>query len=220
MKKIIILLRDLPKTVYVNFKVFNFSTACKLPLQVKYNVNIRKIYKGCMEIEEPISRFMIKLGYSGSEFISENKSSILIKNGGKIVFKKGCTIGQGFNIFIDQGIINIGENFYSNRNLLIQCEKKIFIGNNALLGWNVSIRDTDGHAIKVNDKVREYKKEIIIEDDVWVASDCTILKGSLISKQNIVACNSVVTGKKIYMNNCVIAGVPAIVKKNNVKLQW
>lgn len=41
----------------------------------------------------------------------------------------------------------LGNDFYANRNLTIQCEKQILFGDNDLLGWNVSVRDTDGHRI-------------------------------------------------------------------------
>lgn len=218
-KEIIILLRDFPKILYVNLKVFDIRTAIKMPIKIRSNVKIGEIRRNCIEIEAPIKKFMIKLGYSGSEFISENKSFISIKNNGKVIIKENCNIAEGFNIMVDSGELRIGKEFYSNKNLMIQCEKNIVIGNNVLFGWNVSIRDTDGHIIEHNSLILENKKDIIIEDRVWIASDCTILKGSTISSESIVGCNSLVAGYKIKEKNCLILGSPALVKKTNIKLR-
>lgn len=218
-KRAITLLRDLPKILYINFKVFDLPTAFRLPIKIKYNVKVGRLKKGCVVIEGRIERFMIKLGYSGSEFISENKSFISIKNEGKIIIKGNCNISEGFSLLIDNGSLEIGKGFYSNKNLMIQCEKSIFIGNNVLLGWNISIRDTDGHVIRYNSIILESKKSIIIEENTWIASDCTILKGSIIGSGSIVGCNSLVAGDKIKEKNCLIVGSPAKIKKNNVKFE-
>ena len=45
-------LLSIPKTIYFNFKVFNFSTAIKLPILITNNVRIKGIYKGCISIKE------------------------------------------------------------------------------------------------------------------------------------------------------------------------
>ena len=217
-KKIIILLRDFPKILYVNLKIFDIKTALKMPIKIKYNAKIGNLSKGCIKIDSPIERFMIKLGYLGSNFISENKSFLSIKNNGILIFKGRCTIGEGFNIFINNGNLIIGNDFYSNRNLMIQCEKKIQIGENALFGWNLSIRDTDGHNIRHNSLILEHSKNILIGDRVWIASNCTILKGASISNESIIGCNSLVTSCVTKEENCLIVGSPAKVKKKNIKL--
>ena len=125
-------------------------------------------------------------------------------------------MAEGVNIFVDGGVLKIGENFYSNRNLLIQCGENVAIGNNVLVGWNVSIRDTDGHLLADNDKDRAESEKIVIEDDVWIAADVTILKGTQISKGSITACNSVVHRLKMIKPNCMIAGIPAVVKREGI----
>lgn len=215
-KKIIILMRDLPKTIYFNLKIFDFKVALKLPIRLRYDVKIGEIKKGCIEISKNYEKFMITLGYNGSEFISSNKSYISIKKQGKVIFGGKCNISEGFNLVVDNGILNIGEGTYCNKNLLIQCEKKISIGKNALMGWNINIRDTDGHIVESNNSIVTSQKEVIIGENTWLAADCTILKGSIISDGCIVGCNSLVAGYKALEKNCLIVGIPAKVKKNNI----
>ena len=59
-------------------------------------------------------------------------------------------------------------------------------------------------------------KELVIGDHVWVCANVLILKNTIIPDGCIVARNSVVTGKHFNESNCLIAGNPAVVKKNNI----
>lgn len=88
---------------------------------------------------------MIKIGFNGSFFVSNATSSLCIQENGKIVFNGKAIFGEEINIFLNGGVLDIGNNFYANRNLLIQRERKIKIGDDCLLGLNVSIRDTNGN---------------------------------------------------------------------------
>lgn len=216
LKEILLRLRDYPKTLYFNLMIFPMGIAFKTPILIKYNVKIHQIERGCIELKGPIKYGMVKIGYNGAGFIPENKSSICIRNGGKIRFAKDCVITEGANIHISGGILDIGENFYANRNLQIQCEEKIEIGDNSLFGWNVNVRDTDGHITYCDSIASTEKLEIVVEPKVWIASNSTILKGSKLSKGSIVGCNSLVCGTKMNENECLLAGIPAKIKKHNI----
>ena len=207
---------NLPKTLYINFKCMEFNKAIKLPIQVNHRVKLGKLYKGAIEINCDIHKYMIKLGFSGAGFVSENKSYLSIGRSGKIIFEGSATIAEGLNIFIDKGIIKIGKNFYANRNIELQSENRIEFGDNCLLGWNVSIRDTDGHKlIKDGEKCSEIG-EILIGDHVWIASHCIILKDSVITDESVVGCNSLVSGVKMEDKNSLLVGCPARIKRKNI----
>lgn len=214
-KKIIKSIIDMPKTLYVNFKCFEFKDAIKLPLKVSYKVKIGKLKKNSIKFNCPIKKGMVKLGYNGSGFVSENNTYLSINNG-TLVLNNNVTIAEGFSIFIDNGYVEIGEHFYSNRNFQIQSEEKIIIGKDCLVGWNVSLRDTDGHKIYHNKKMSNEKGNININNHVWIASNCSILKNSCISKGSIIGCNSLVHGINMTEDNCIIAGTPAKVIKKQV----
>jgi acetyltransferase-like isoleucine patch superfamily enzyme len=74
--------------------------------------------------------------------------------------------------------------------------------------------DTDYHKIYVNEKISNPPNSVVIEDDVWIGSRATILKGVKIGKGSVVASNSVVT--KNVEPYTLVAGNPAIVKKKNI----
>lgn len=216
-KKILTFFRDLPKSIYVNFKVFNIKDALKLPIRVRYNVKIGKIYKGAIKIKCSLKYSIVRLGFGGSEFVSDTKSKLSFYNNGVIIFNGKCTLAEGVNIFVDKGKIEFGENIYANKNLTIQSENSIIIEDNSLIGWNVDIRDTDGHMILNNGEERPINGKIYIGKHVWIASNCNILKNSYITENSVIGCNSLICGLKVKDNNCLIVGSPATVKKNNIE---
>lgn len=205
-------LRDLPKSIYLNYRCLPFAKAWKLPVRVRYDTKFGILDKNSICINGTCKRSMITLGYRGGKFVAENRGYISI-SGGKMIFNGTCNFGEGFGIAVESGELQFGKNFYANRNLLIECQKKVSFGSDVLLGWNVSVRDTDGHSI--NGKV--FKEKVEVKNHVWIASDVTVLKGSVISEGSVIACNSTVCGLKMQENKCLAVGTPAKIIKNNVE---
>ena len=217
-KNKILEIRDFPKSLYLNYRCLSRVQAKKLPIRVKWNTKLGNLEKECIEIKsDKIERSMIKIGYQGCKFVSQGNSYISIENGGKLIFKGKSIIAEGANIYIYGGKVTIGDKFYANRNLQIQCNKSISFGDSVLLGWNVKVRDTDGHEVLVDGISKPYTKRIDICNHVWVAADTSILKGSYIDDECIIACGSIVCGSKFRVKNCLIAGIPAQIKKEKVK---
>lgn len=208
---------DFVYSIYFNFKVLPFNIAIKTPLKVNHKMDLVKCYRGCIEIKGNIYRNMIKIGEVGADFIRKENCSFFCSKEGKLVFDGKATIAEGIKIFIENGIVKIGNNAYIGCNTAIQCQKGITIGENFLGGWNLCIRDTDGHPIKKNGKLLEMNKEIEICDSVWIAADCTILKGTKITEGSIVGCNSLVCGFKMDKSHCLLGGSPAKILRENVE---
>lgn len=89
-------------------------------------------------------------------------------------------------------------------------------GTDNLLGWNVCVRDGDGHKIRSEDgQVENVNRPITVGDHVWLASNVDLLKGSFIPSGCIVGWRSIVT-RQFYEKNSIIAGIPAKVVKNDI----
>ena len=79
------------------------------------------------------------------------------------------------------------------------------IGNHVLIGANCQIGDRDGHS----NRYKSSPKPIIIENDVWLGMNVTVLKGVTIGEHSIIGANSVVT--KDIPANSIAAGNPCSV---------
>lgn len=114
------------------------------------------------------------------------------------------------------GEILFGNNFSANQNFFCASNTRISFGDNVLLGWNVHIRDGDGHKIfNENREIINGNRTISIGSHVWLASYVSILKGAKISDDSIVGFGSIVT-KSFSETNVVIGGTPAVVVKRNI----
>ena len=121
-------------------------------------------------------------------------------------------IGEEFNIEspfqCDYGYnIEIGENFYSNHNLIILDVGRVKIGDNVQVAPNVSIY-TAGHPVhpETRNTGYEYGIDITIGDNVWIGGSVSILPGVTIGDNAVIGAGSVVT--KDIPANVFAAGNP------------
>ena len=104
--------------------------------------------------------------------------------------------------------IHLGDNFYSNFNLVILDVCEVRIGKNCMIAPQVSIC-TATHPLDAatrNSGV-ELGKSIHIGDNVWIGAHAVINPGVTLGNNVVVAAGAVVT--ESFENNVVIAGVPA-----------
>ena len=135
-----------------------------------------------------------------------------------MVIGDNCVIKHmNINVSEDYNSIEIGDDnhFCGSINIASMEGKTILIGSHCLFSAEIEIRNGDSHSI-YNDSGRiNNSKSIIIGDKVWVGQRAMILKGSKIGHNSVVGCASIVT-KEFNQENCVIAGCPARIIKNNI----
>jgi len=127
---------------------------------------------------------------------------ILGKTGRKFFIEQPFYCDYGYNI-------EIGENFYSNHNLIILDANKVTFGDNVFIGPNCGIYPPE-HPIdyKTRNMELEYAKPVKIGNNVWIGGSVTILSGVTIGNNVIIAAGAVV--KKDVPDNCIVAGTPAV----------
>lgn len=92
------------------------------------------------------------------------------------------------------GELVIGNGVFFNSFVSINCMKKIVIGNNCLFGENVKIYDHN-HIFNEKKLIKEqgFKcKEIKIGNNVWIGSNCVILKGVNIGDNVVIGAGTIV----------------------------
>ena len=206
---------SLPKTVYFNFRCLPFSVAMKLPIFVYHNVRLGELHKGIIKIDVPIKRFMIKYGVGGVNGIDSQRSQLWLQKG-TITFKGTASFAEGCSIR-NNGELIFGNNFGAGKNCFISCSKQIIFGDDILMAWNGTVRDSDGHTVLYEGVPQESFKPVVIGNHVWLAAETHVLKGVRIGNNSIVAYRSLVN-KAFDEENILIGGSPA--KKIKDSVNW
>lgn len=125
---------------------------------------------------------------------------ILGKMGKNVIITPPFVCDYGYHI-------EVGDNFFSNHNLIIQDGGKVKFGNNVFIAPNCCFTTAE-HAIdpEMRKNGVEIAKPILIDDNVWIGAGSTILAGVHIGKNSVIGAGSVVT--KSIPENAVAVGVP------------
>jgi acetyltransferase-like isoleucine patch superfamily enzyme len=106
--------------------------------------------------------------------------------------------------------IEIGDNCGFS-GTIVACASSISIGNGVMCGANVTISDTDWHAIDSQDRQAGRPGKVapvVIGDDVWLGMNVIVLKGVEIGSQTVVGAGSIVT--RSLPAGVIAAGQPAV----------
>ena len=119
------------------------------------------------------------------------------------------TMLHGVRLLSPQGVV-IGDNSFINHNTDIYGQGGVIIGKYVLIGQNCNI-------MSVNHAFSSWEKPIllqgittgpiIIEDDVWIGANVTVLPNVVIKRGAIIGANSVVT--KNVEAFSIVGGTPA-----------
>ena len=112
------------------------------------------------------------------------------------------------NFWCDYGYnIEIGENFYSNHNLVILDPAKVTFGYNVFIAPNCGFY-TAGHPIdaELRNQLLEFAYPITVGNNVWFGGNVVVLPGVTIADNVVIGAGSVVT--KDIPANVVAVGNP------------
>lgn len=136
--------------------------------------------------------------------IEKNCSIICVKGGSLVI--RNSTIGFGTHIKADSGSSIKISNSFVGRNCVITSKANVTIEKGCLIAEMVVIRDQDH--LPGSDTLQTFVfSPISIEENVWIASKATILKGVSIGKNSVVAASAVVT--KSIGSSELWGGIPA-----------
>ena len=132
--------------------------------------------------------------------------SLLAKMGDSILIEPSFYCDYGYNI-------EIGENFYSNHNLVILDSAPVKFGCNVFIGPNCGFYTAE-HPIdaSVRNQGIEYAKSITVGDNVWFGGNVTVLGNVNIGDNVVIGAGSVVV--KDIPPNILAVGNPCIPIKN------
>jgi len=123
---------------------------------------------------------------------------------------KGSNVIVGENSQIDSfvkikaaggdGDLIIGKNSYLNSGCVLYLGNGIKIGDDVLIAGNTVFAPTnheykDGNILICKQGFKMSKGGIIVEDDVWIGSNCTLLDGTHIHKGAVIGAQSLIRGE-------------------------
>lgn len=136
---------------------------------------------------------------------TEIMKQILGKTGNQFLIEQPFICDYGYNI-------EVGENFYSNHNLVILDANKVKFGDNVFIAPNCGFY-TAGHPLdyETRNKGLEYAKPIEVGNNVWIGGNVVVLPGVKIGDNVVIGAGSIVT--KDIPSNSVAVGNPCRVIK-------
>lgn len=153
--------------------------------------------------------------------IAENRESNYVNT--TLIIGDYCFLKYtSFSFCGDNSSISLGNDIHINggekarTSLLVGTNSSITIGNDCLFSHSINLRTTDFHPVlDMGGNVVNRNRDVYIGEHVWVGMNVFISKGVTIAKNSIVGAFSVVT-KCFNEENVVIAGNPAMVRKNGI----
>ncbi len=177
-----------------------------------------------MNVVEAVKR-VVAVSLSNILFFTANRGSgcrvkgwLTVKNRGKIslgdevVFHS--TIQKSYLSIHKGAELKIGDGSFINFGANISVNKRVTVGKGVQIGPYALIYDSDFHSL-TGDLAKT--EEVIIEDGVWIASRCTILKGVRVGEGAVICSGAVVT--KSVPAGAVVGGVPAKIIKERGSLK-
>ena len=184
------------------------------------------VFKPCMYYIHPSAGVSIEKYFNFNRSWAKDRM-VLNKQSGSLYLAAGASLGVGsFDAYAGCRInVNAGARLtlgsgYMNHDCVIDCFESITVGQNVVISERVVMRDSDNHTIRAMEACERTMDEhvvtspIVVEDNVWIGMNATILKGVTIGEGSIIAAGSVVT--RSIPPHCLAAGVPAKVIKTDV----
>lgn len=134
----------------------------------------------------------------------------IVRNDGHLSFGPGVflrSIVAPIEIYVGPGAsMVVGKNTHINSGGTFAALARVELGQRVEIAPHVTIYDTSFHTLYDRNKVPE-PRPVIIEDDVWLGTKCTVLPGVRIGRGSVVMANSLVTRNVEPFT--IMSGVPA-----------
>jgi acetyltransferase-like isoleucine patch superfamily enzyme len=199
-------------TLYLNFRSFPLKQAFKFPVFIYGWPKFFSLY-GKMECLESCKIGMVKINQTDTGAPSNPSLNTAINNWGTIFFEGPCRIYSANNINVARGaVLKFGRYCKIMHYCNITAHKYVEIGSQTWVAHRCQILDTNFHFIAnfVEKKITKYAKPIVVGKSCWICNSSTILAGTVIPNNTIVASHSLVNKDfSDVPEESIVGGIPA-----------
>ena len=147
----------------------------------------------------------------GKNVTIRRNSQMVIKADGKISYGNDCIIERNVSLYAMEGPIHIGDqNYIGWGSSIIAGPGGVHLGSHVLIAHNCSLLAQNYEIQDINQPIhydRMTSQGIVVEDEVWIGTQVSVLDGVRIGRGAVVAAGAVVT--KDVKPYSVVGGVPA-----------
>jgi len=144
----------------------------------------------------------------GVRFLRSANISNSHVNAASIEIGENSVIGGSLLVFPDGGEIRVGSHCFIGPETRIWSGASVEIGNRVLISHGVNIHDSIAHSISASERHQHFiqilllangalgnvsKAPVVIEDDVWIGFNATVMKGVRIGRGAVIAAGAIVT---------------------------
>lgn len=127
---------------------------------------------------------------------SKTETYVRLRDGAVWSSSGGCKISYGSTLEVLENAVLDSGHFTMNSHSVIIAARKIQLGYDVMIGRNVVIYDSDHHIIRnESGKILNFDAPVVVGDHVWIATNATVLKGTIIGSGSVIAANAVVHGE-------------------------
>ncbi len=137
---------------------------------------------------------------------SKAETQIRMEGNAKWYLNNGCQVFYNTVVEVKNNAVLNTDFFSMNGGSVIICAKKICFGEDVMLGRNIVIYDSDHHQVLDCDgNMRNYSKEIVIGDHVWLTNQILVQKGVTIGEGSLIGAYTIVR-KDVPSHSMVVNG--------------
>lgn len=201
------------KTIQLNWHYFGLKGVLHCYILAAHNLDILRLKGKIIFLKEPHFG-IVKIGFPHTGIFDKKYERAIWDNVGEIKIGGDVRLYQGARISNSGIIVFLGG--FSMGSSTIVCEKEIVFGNGVLVSWDDLIMDSDFHKIydaQEMKRVVNNPQKILIGEHTWIGCRSTILKGTRLANNTIVAACSCISGE-ISRENLVVGDKKKILKEN------
>lgn len=210
------------KTIILNFSTLPFKQAIRLPILLVGNWNLRSLEGNIILPDNHTNNKRIKIGVNYAGYVTAPVGTLTLQKGSKLILHKNVKISQGVHLCLySNAELSLGAYSSLGDNVKIICSNKINIGMHTGVTWECQVLDFGTHYIEdlENKEIHNIYQSVEIGDYCWIGNRTTIMPGSRIPNDTIVASNSLLN--KDYCHQGIepfslLGGIPVKLIRTNI----